>query len=360
MQRNIHPKQISLFDFIEDRDVTERERERVKMRPLFHIFDNIISVENLLGSWQKFLQGKRKRKDVMIFSVNLLDNILDLHYDLVNKSYRHGPYFAFKINDPKPRDIHKATVRDRLLHHAIYRILYPYFDRKFIFDSYSCRNQKGVHRAINRLKAYSRIVSKNYTKTVYVLKCDIRKFFASIDHKILLDIFKKRVSDENTIWLLNEVIKSFYTKNMPGKGLPLGNLTSQLFVNAYMNEFDQFIKRDLKIKYYIRYADDFVVLHENKECLEKFLSKMVYFLKRKLRLSMNPDKVFIKTLASGIDFLGWVQFFYYRVLRTSTKKRMLKKIKNNPKGKSFVSYLGLLSHGNTYKILQKLKNSLKQ
>jgi len=313
-------------------------------------------VENLLLAWQEFLRGKRNRKDVALFSVNLLDNILSLHGELSDKTYRHGPYSAFKINDPKPRDIHKATVRDRLLHHAIYRILYPYFDRKFIFDSYSCRNKKGVHRAINRLREYGRIVSKNHTITVYVLKCDIRKFFASIDHKILLAIFRKHFSDENTLWLFNEVANSFHTENMSGKGLPLGNLTSQLFVNIYMNVFDQFVKRSLKAKYYIRYADDFIILNENKKYLENILFKIADFLENKLRLSLNYDKVSINTLSPGVDFLGWVNFTYHRVLRNKTKRRMLKRIKENPKTETINSYLGLLKHGNCCKIK---KNILK-
>lgn len=115
-----------------------------------HIYDNIISFENLLQSWQEFLKGKRNRKDVIMFSVDLMDNLLKLHLALLNKTYRHSSYQAFKINDPKPRDIHKAEVKDRLVHHAIYRILYPLFDKKFIFDSYSCRKEKGTHKALSR------------------------------------------------------------------------------------------------------------------------------------------------------------------------------------------------------------------
>ena len=133
MRDNTHPQQISLFDPVENRGLIERERERVKRAPVAHVFNDIISVENLLAAWREFLRGKRKRRDVAKFSLNLMDNILVLHRELRGKTYRHGGYHAFKINDPKPRDIHKASVRDRLLHHAIYRILYPYFDRKFIF-----------------------------------------------------------------------------------------------------------------------------------------------------------------------------------------------------------------------------------
>ena len=301
-------------------------------------------------------------------------NILELHNDLKNKTYKHGSYKAFKINDPKPRDIHKATVRDRLLHHAIYRILYPYFDKKFIYDSYSCRIGKGTHKAIYRFDKFQRKVSRNNTKSCLVLKCDIRKFFANIDHDILKGILKKYIQDENILWLLSEIIDSFHTNThesygvymqsaqnsiyaiaeIKEVGLPLGNLTSQLLVNIYMNEFDQFAKHRLKVKYYIRYADDFVVLSEDKKYLEGIREQMKEFLKNNLKLKMHPNKVFIKTIYSGVDFLGWVQFSKYRVLRTSTKRRMFRNITKNQKEGTLQSYLGLLSHGNTYDLKQKL------
>lgn len=283
-----------------------------------------------------------------------MDNIFDLHQDLKNKTYKHGGYHAFNISDPKPRIIHKATVRDRLLHHLIYQELYKYFDSKFIYDSYSCRVNKGTHKAINRFHNFSLKVSKNNTKTCFVLKCDIRKFFANINHKILKQILPKTVFDTDILWLLSQVIDSFYTKPNLEIGLPLGNLTSQLFVNIYMNEFDQFIKRELKEKYYIRYADDFVILSENKKYLEELLSKISAFLEQELKLHLHPDKVYIKTVVSGIDFLGWVNFQKHRVLRTSTKRRMLKSLRNNPKPESRQSYLGMLGHGNTYKIREKI------
>src|SRR5690606_13680880 len=189
------------------------------------------------------------------------------------KTYIHGGYQAFNISDPKPRNIHKASVRDRLLHHAIYRQLLFVFDKKFIHDSYSCRNFKGTHKALKRFTSFARKSSTNHTKTAWVLKCDIRKFFASIDHQILITILKKHLKDEDTVWLLNQIINSFYSTKK-GVGLPLGNLTSQLLVNIYMNEFDQFMKHQLKAKYYIRYADDFVVLSSDKNYLENLLPKI--------------------------------------------------------------------------------------
>ncbi len=314
------------------------------------MYNNIISIENLLLSWQEFLRGKRKRKDVAEFSLKFFDNIIKLHQELKLKTYKHGGYQAFKINDPKPRDIHKASVHDRLVHHAIYRILYPHFDKKFIFDSYSCRLEKGTHKAINRFRSYYRKVSKNNTKTCWILKCDIRKFFANIDHQVLKDVLARHIKDKNVLWLLAQIIDSFNTEKKNDVGLPLGNLTSQLFVNIYMNEFDQFIKRNLKITHYIRYADDFIVLHTNKSYLEAIIIIMFKFLKEQLKLDLHPDKIFIKTLFSGIDFLGWVNFYYHRILRTATKRRMLRNINNKLEPGSIASYLGLLSHGNTYEL----------
>jgi len=322
---------------------------------IFHIFDSIISPENLLVSWREFLKDKRTRKDVVLFSVNLMNNIFALYYDLKHKRYRHGGYDAFKINDPKPRDIHKATVKDRLVHHALYRILYPYFDSQFIYDSYSCRVQKGTHKALDRFQTFARRCSVNHKKTCFVLKCDIRKFFANIDHGILKCILAGHISDEDTLSLLDTIIDSFHTTNKSDVGLPLGNLTSQLLVNVYMNEFDQYMKHVLKTKYYIRYADDFVILSQDRIYLEEILEKIAIFLKEQLHLELHPDKVFISTIAHGVDFLGWVHFPKHRVLRTATKKRMIRNLSNNSKEAIMQSYKGLLKHGNAYKITQSIQ-----
>ena len=354
MRHKFDPNQISLFDANQDRGGTrERERERERRRPrrrcVFHNFNDITSFENILISWKEFLNGKRKRQDVAEFALQFMDNILALRKDLADKTYRHGGYQAFKVTDPKVRDIHKASVRDRLLHHAIYRVMYPFFDQKFIFDSYSCRLNKGTHRAMDRFRDFALKVSKNNTRTVWVLKCDIRKFFANIDHQILKDTLAKFIDDQDVLWLLGEIIDSFET------GLPLGNLTSQLLVNIYMNEFDQFAKRELKARYYIRYADDFVILSEDKSLLEELLVKIGKYLGDKLKLELHPDKVDIKTLASGVDFLGWVHFGDHRVLRKSTEKRIFRQIIENPKNETYQSYLGILEHGNTDKVKRKLE-----
>ncbi|MFA5870807.1 MAG: reverse transcriptase/maturase family protein [Candidatus Paceibacterota bacterium] len=324
-----------------------------------NIFNHIISIDNIVSAWQEFLCGKRNKYDVQLFSLNLMSNIFRLQRELEEKRYIHGPYHAFKISDPKPRDIHKASVRDRLLHHALYRVLYPLFDVTFIADSFSCRNNKGTHKALQRFQRFVWKVSKNNTKQCWILKCDIRKFFASIDHKILISILEKRIKDADVIWLCKQVIKSFKTEAGNERGLPLGNLTSQLFANVYMNEFDQYVKHRLKIKHYLRYADDFAIFSNNREELEKLIPVVRLFLSEKLHLSLHNDKLFIETIGSGVDFLGWVHFSNHRVVRTKTKRRMMKRIENHPTQETINSYLGLLKHGNTEKLKGKIEKILR-
>jgi retron-type reverse transcriptase len=304
------------------------------------------------------VSGKRARKDNQEFERNLMTNIICLHFDLKNKTYVHSPYQAFNISDPKPRNIHKASVRDRLLHHAIYRILYPHFDKLFISDSYSCRLNKGTHRALKRFESFSGKVSKNNTKQCWVLKCDVRKFFASIDQGILLNILKRKIQNQDVIWLSSQIISSF-NSGKEKTGLPLGNLTSQLLVNIYMNEFDQWMKHKMKVKYYIRYADDFVILSQDKDYLLELTPKIADFLEENLKLSLHPNKVSIKTLSSGVDFLGWVHFSHHRVLRTATKKKMFRNLRlkeGKQKENSVNSYLGMLGWGSGYKLSKILKS----
>lgn len=312
-------------------------------------YHDLISTENISLAWSEFVRGKKKKKDIKEFQNNLINNITKLHEDLNLKKYKHGSYIPFKISDPKPREIHKASVRDRLMHHVLYRKLYQFFDQTWIADSYSCRNDKGTHRAMNRFKLFFGQVSKNNTRTCWVLKCDIKKFFASIDQKILLEIISKYIPDKNIVEIIEEIVHSFHSKN-EGIGLPLGNLTSQLLVNIYMNKFDQYAKHNLKCKHYIRYADDFVILSEDKKFLENILPEIEKFLNQNLNLSLHPDKVYIKTFASGIDFLGWIHFPRHRVLRTASKKRMFRNLKKNRSNASIQSYKGFLSHGNAHKL----------
>jgi RNA-directed DNA polymerase len=174
-----------------------------------NLFEKIISLENLFLAWKEFRCGKRGKQDVQLFERNLEDNLFNLHSALRSRAYRHGSYDSFYINDPKSRNIQKAGVRDRVLHHAIYRVLYPIFDRGFIFDSYSCRLEKGTHKAVARLEKFVRKVSKNYSSPCFGLKCDVKKFFASVDHQILKEIIRQKVSDKDVSRLLEEIISSF-------------------------------------------------------------------------------------------------------------------------------------------------------
>lgn len=197
-----------------------------------------------------------------------------------------------------------------------------------------------------------------------MLKCDIRKFFASIDHEVLFNVLEKHIADQDILWLLRQVVGSFAVnghhshseqgRTLLSRGLPLGNLTSQLLVNVYMNEFDQFVKHRLKAKYYIRYADDFVLLSDNKSELQERLRYIVVFLRERLKLELHPDKVSITTIASGVDFLGWVHFPDHRVLRTTSKRRMFRRLRERARQvgeeATKASYLGMLSHGNTKKL----------
>jgi len=323
---------------------------------LSHSYNDIIGLKNLFSAWEELIVGKSHKDDVQAFALNLFDNVAKLHDDLAKKTYKHGGYYSFYINDPKRRHIHKADVRDRLLHHAIYRLLYPFFERTFVSDSYSCRLGKGVYKAIEKFDAMSYKISKNNFKTCWVLKCDIKKFFDSIDHKILLNILEEHIPDKDIIWLLNIVIDSYHSEQKHGVGLPLGNLTSQLFANVYLNVFDHWAKHKLKTKHYIRYADDFLVLSTDKKWLEDIIPQIRAFLLEKLNLTLHPTKIFLKTHNSGVDFLGWNNFPDYKRLREKTKQRMFKKIVDRPLPEVYQSYLGLLGHGDTRNVQNDLQN----
>jgi retron-type reverse transcriptase len=249
------------------------------------------------------------------------------------------------------RQIHKAGVKDRVLNHAVYRQLYPFFDKTFIHDSYSCRKNKGTHAAVGRMRKFANQSSQNNSRTCWILKCDIRKFFASIDQTILLKLLDEHITDKKLVGLLKLIIKSFRTN--PGKGLPLGNLTSQLFVNIYMNEFDQFVKHRLKVKYYIRYADDFVLVSRDQNWLIAQIPLIQDWLIEKLDLELHPNKITLKTFASGIDFLGYTLKPNCTLIRTKTKNRMLINLDSS----NLASYLGVCKHANTYELQDLLLNS---
>jgi retron-type reverse transcriptase len=358
-----------------------------------NLFNKIISLENLFASWHEFKRDKRKRLEVMLFERNLEDNLFGLFHELKDGIYHHSQYTAFYITDPKLRRIHKAEIRDRIVHHAIVRTLYPVFDRFFIFDSYSCRIEKGTHKAVDRLEDFIKKKSNNFSDPCFALKCDVKQFFNSVNHQILLRIIKKKIDDPNIIGLLQEIIGSFSSEitSQPqlqlfdfrgekrererprpsaasGKGIPIGNLTSQLFANIYMNEFDQFVKHKLKVKHYCRYTDDFVIASSDREYLENLLPKIELFLNENLKLKLHPGKISVRKYQQGIDFLGYVVLPHHRLVRTKTKNRIFKKLKIRVQEfktglisektlfQSLNSYLGVLSHANAHDLGQELLN----
>ncbi|MEK9170566.1 MAG: reverse transcriptase/maturase family protein [Patescibacteria group bacterium] len=320
------------------------------MKTYDNIFEKIISLENLFLAWDEFKKEKLRKADVIKFEFNLEQNIFSLHYKLKNKTYKHGIYTSFYINDPKQRHIHKASVKDRIIHHTVFLVLYPIFEKTFIYDSYSCRKNKGTHKGIDRLQNLLRKTSKNNRQNCFALKCDVRKFFQSVNHSILISIIERKIQDKDALWLIKEIINSF------SSGIPIGNLTSQLFANIYLNELDQYVKHKLKIPFYLRYTDDFILISTSKVKLEFWLKEINNFLSKKLKLQLHPHKVILCRYHLGIDFLGYVQFPDYRLLRVKTKRRMLKKLKQGISEQSLQSYLGVLSHANHHELSEEIKN----
>jgi retron-type reverse transcriptase len=330
------------------------------------LYNQIVSVDNLFLAWDKFKLGKGSRADVIEFEWRLEENIFTLHRELKSRSYKHGAYHAFYIHDPKQRLIHKAVVRDRIVHHAVFNILNPIFEPTFIANSFSCRVGKGTHKGVVALTKMLRRVSHNHTSSCFALKCDVLKFFASVDQDILLGILSKRIKDRQTIELLREIIYSFSSKGTYHKGLPIGNLTSQLFANIYMNEFDQFMKHQLKVRHYVRYTDDFIVVSDNIEYLKSLLSKIQRFLKTSLALELHPAKLSIRKFTQGVDFLGYVVLPHHTKLRTKTKRRMERKLGKRTDAyanktitaeslkQTWQSYLGVMSHADCHKLKKSL------
>lgn len=329
------------------------------------IFESIISKENIFAAWREFQKGKMGKQDVLAFAEHFEAHLLDLHGDLTNGTYRHGGYTRFLVHDPKQRSIAKASVRDRVLHHAICRIITPLFDTAFVFDSYASRKTKGVHRAIERLKGLAGTLSQNNTQTVWALKCDVRKFFESVGHTRLIELCRRRIRDDRTLALLTEIIDSFETTL--GKGIPLGNLTSQLFANIYLDRLDQYVKRELRIKNYLRYTDDFLLLSRDRKELECALPLIRDFLLHDLNLDLHSLKVFFCKWHQGVDFLGYVHFPHHRVIRTTTKKRIFRKLRKRREEfrageieedglrQTVASFLGVLSHSRNRGLAKRIR-----
>lgn len=282
----------------------------------------------------------------MAFEFRLEDNLFSLRESLLSGEYRHDPYKPFTIYDPKRRRIHKATVKDRVVHQAIMNVIEPLFECRFIHDSYSCRVGKGTHAAVERLRTFLRQASRNNTRTVYALKCDVKKFFASVNHDTLLSSLMRQIKDPSVVQLLENIIGSFSAGHC--RGIPLGNLTSQLFANTYLHELDRYAKVFLLERYYLRYCDDFIILSESRQRLSGVTQNIDEFLKKTLSLQLHPKKVFIRTWTQGVDFLGYVLFPHATAIRVKTAARMLRRANENNRA----SYLGVCSHANAFELEQ--------
>lgn len=332
------------------------------------LFSVIIDPENLFLAWTAFRRGKSHKDDVMEFERELETHIFALHRALKDKTYRHGSYTDFYITDPKRRHVHKASVIDRVLHHAIVQVLTRIYEPTFIARSFSCRVGKGTHMGVVAARQMIRMVSKNNTHPCFVLKCDVRQFFATVDHEILLGLLRNQISDISVMWLLTEIINSFSSDSVAHCGLPIGNLTSQLFANVYMNALDQYMKNELRVKHYARYTDDFIVVSDDRQYLEQIIPPIAAFLVQSLKLTLHPDKVSVVKLNQGIDFLGAVLFPHHVQLRQRTQSRIVKKFQQKIASynagavtaialeQTLQSYLGVLTHTHAYHCGVELQN----
>ncbi len=277
------------------------------------LYDKIISYDNLYLAYRKARKRKTLKPYVVAFEENLKENILTLHYELLTETYSPRPLKTFILRDPKTRKISKSDFRDRIVHHAVCNIIEPIFDKAFIYDSYANRIGKGTHKAIKRFEYFKRKITKNCTRSAFVLKADIKHYFETVDHKILLNILKKKILDEKTLRLIKIILDNHQTK-ISSKGMPLGNLASQFFANVYLNELDQYVKHKLRVKHYIRYVDDFIITDADKEKLEIYKKQINTFLDEKLALELNPDKSKIYAINKGVPFLGLRIYSYHRLL----------------------------------------------
>ena len=281
------------------------------------MYKKIYSFENLLLAFKKAKIGKTKKRYVKRFKKDLRENILRLREELLNKTYKPHPLKTFILRDPKTRKINKSIFRDRIVHHALINIIKHLFESIFIYDSHANQIGKGTLKAIERFDKFKRKVSRNNTRKCFILKADIKHYFEEINHDILINILKRKIKDKNVLWLIKLIIHNQAIGGKKIKGMPLGNLTSQFFANVYLNELDQFAKHKLRAKYYIRYVDDFVILHDSKDQLKKWKDEISVFLKEKLDLELHPNKSHILKLEKGIKFLGFRIFNHHKLLRKS-------------------------------------------
>ncbi|MFH1585321.1 MAG: reverse transcriptase domain-containing protein [archaeon] len=307
------------------------------MKTYNNLYQEICSMNNLANAWRNARKGKTKKKYVIEFEENTRVNLLELRNLLLSKTYSPRPLKIFILRDPKTRKISKSDFTDRIVHYALIRVIEPIFDKVFIYDSCANRKGKGNLFAIERFNYFKKKVTDNLHSEGFCLKADIKHYFDTINHEILFSILKKKISDERVLWLIKNIMTnkpdSKIVERTKAKGMPLGNLTSQFFANVYLSELDYFIKHQLKARYYLRYVDDFVILHKSKIQLNIWMLRINKFLKKELKLELHPDKSKVISLSKSIDFVGFRNFYHHRLLRKRNIRKILFKIKEHNKAK---------------------------
>lgn len=298
-----------------------------------HLFDSVTAFDNLWLASRKARLGKRHRPEVLDFEYNLEANLFQIQEQLIDETYVFSPYRHFTIYEPKKREISAAPYRDRVVHHALCNVIEPILDKAMIFDSYACRRGKGMHSALDRAQQFMRANS-------WALKIDIRKYFFTIDHEILTEDIQKKITDIRVMGLIRKILDSYQSSSryylpMLGddlfsvirkRGLPIGNLTSQLFANYYLTSIDRFIKENLKISSYLRYMDDMLIFANSKSDLSDIKVETNQQLLKK-RLLMHPDKSQVFPMQNGVRYLGFTVFSHYRRIRRENLQRFKKKFK---------------------------------
>ena len=326
-------------------------------------FGKIWDFQNLYKAHKAARLGRRDVKEVIDFELNLSENLADLSEALRTKSYRMSGYYSFMVHDPKERTIHALHYRDRVVQHCVCdEVLAPVLERKLIYDNAACRTGKGTHFAISRVSGFLHAFYRKYGTEGYFLKYDIRKFFDSIDHAVLKRRMRRYFTDPDVLWILGLIIDSYETD--PGKGIPMGNQTSQWFAVSYLDGLDRLIKEQLGIRWYSRYMDDAVLIHPDRDHLKDGLRQMETYLNRDLLLQFNR-KTQIFPVRQGVDYLGWHIYLtetgkVIRKVRQRTKRKfryrlrqMETRYRNGEMGLDEIkqvlsSYRAHFSHGNVH------------
>jgi RNA-directed DNA polymerase len=316
------------------------------MKRIGNIYNQIISIENLLLADAKARKGKAWQYGVRVHDRNRLNNIFKLNDDLQNKTYKTSQYTIFKIYDPKEREIYRLPYYpDRIVHHAIMNILEKVFVSVFTADTFSCIKKRGIHAA-----AYAvRRSLKNVQDTRYCLKLDVKKFYPSIDHSILKQLVRRKIKDQDLLWLMDEIIDS-------APGLPIGNYLSQYLANFYLTYFDHWLKEQMHVRYYFRYADDLVILSDSKDHLHHLFKAIKIYLNDQLNLRVKSNWQIFPVDVRGIDFVGYRFYHSHTLLRKTIKRNFARMLSANKNEASIASYMGWASHCNSSHLIKTLLN----